>query len=434
VSNPPSTPDPYEYQPIGGWTRGRVIFLAVSSVCIVGLLVAVRAVLLPFIVAVIIAYVLTPLVVQCERAKIPRSLSILLVYAVTILLIYTSGAAMAPRLYAETVNLARDTPALARKIATSWGPRVDGWVQDYIDRGSATAAPPAKENEEPALSIQQAPDGSFSVKLESGVDVVQEDARHWRVLARHEPEPERFQVRRLMDEGLERVVGFVKLNALEIIKLGQSVVSQVARTIFLIFMTLMVAGYLMHTREQVISFFRSLPPPTAQESFERLLWRMDRGVSGVVRGQLLICVVNGVLSAIGFWMFGLKYWPILAIIAGVMSLIPIFGSILSTIPAVLIGLTQDFWTALWVLLWIIGIHQVEANLLNPKIIGVAAKIHPVLVVLALIIGEHFFGLWGALLAVPTLSLAQSIFNHFRFESMPDVPPDSVLPPPVSSRQ
>ncbi len=67
---------------------------------------------------------------------------------------------------------------------------------------------------------------------------------------------------------------------------------------------------------------------------------------------------------------------------------------------VLIGLTQDFWTALWVLLWIVGIHQVEANLLNPKIIGVAAKIHPVLVVLALIVGEHFFGLWGALLGVP----------------------------------
>jgi len=212
--------------------------------------------------------------------------------------------------------------------------------------------------------------------------------------------------------------------------LGQSVISQVARTIFLVFMTLMVAGYLMHTREAVMGFFKSLPPPSAQPSFERLLWRIDRGVAGVVRGQLLICLVNGVLSAIGFWMFGLKYWPILAIIAGVMSLIPIFGSILSTIPAVLIGLTQDVWTALWVLLWIIGIHQVEANLLNPKIIGVAAKIHPVLVVLALIIGEHFFGLWGALLAVPALSLAQSVFNHFRFESMPELPPDSLLPPPV----
>jgi predicted PurR-regulated permease PerM len=155
---------------------------------------------------------------------------------------------------------------------------------------------------------------------------------------------------------------------------------------------------------------------------------MDKGLSGVVRGQLLICVVNGVLSAIGFAFFGLKYWPVLALLAGIMSSVPIFGSILSTIPAVFVGLTQDIWTATWVLLWILGIHQVEANLLNPKIIGVAARLHPVLVVFSLLVGEHFFGLWGALLAVPTLSVAQSIFNHFRF-SLPDSRGDSLLPPP-----
>jgi len=268
------------------------------------------------------------------------------------------------------------------------------------------------------------------VELKGGVDLVQAGPNRWRVVQHQEQGSEGFRVRDLINVGIERLVGFVKLNALEIIRLGQTLLSQVSRTILLVFMTLMVAGYLMHTREAVIGFFKSLPPPSAQARFERLLWRIERGVAGVVRGQLLICAVNGVLSAIGFWMFGLKYWPILAIIAGVMSLIPIFGSILSSVPAVLIGLTQDFFTALWVLLWILGIHQVEANLLNPKIIGVAAKIHPVLVVFALIIGEHFFGLWGALLAVPTLSVCQSIFNHFRFESMPELPPDSLLPPVV----
>jgi predicted PurR-regulated permease PerM len=198
-------------------------------------------------------------------------------------------------------------------------------------------------------------------------------------------------------------------------------------------MTLMVAGYIMLTREAIIGFFRSLVPGRSRVGFDRLLFRIDRGLSGVVRGQLLICCVNGLFSAIGFWMFDLKYWPILTLVAATMSIVPIFGSILSSVPAVMIALTQGFWTALWVLLWIIGIHQVEANLLNPKIIGVAAKIHPVLVVLALLIGEHFFGIWGALLAVPALSIAQSIFNHFRFESLPDTPPDSLVPPPPGGR-
>ncbi|MFO0566787.1 MAG: AI-2E family transporter [Polyangiaceae bacterium] len=100
---------------------------------------------------------------------------------------------------------------------------------------------------------------------------------------------------------------------------------------------------------------------------------------------------------------------------------------LSTIPAVLIGLTQDFFTALWVLFWIIGIHQVEANLLNPKIIGTAAKIHPVLVVSLRSWASIFYGLWGAP-AVPVLSLGQSIFLHYRYELLPDSGPDSLLAP------
>src|SRR6185369_1729537 len=102
-------------------------------------------------------------------------------------------------------------------------------------------------------------------------------------------------------------------------------------------------------------------------------------------------------------------WPILAILAAVMSFIPIFGSILSSVPAVAIGLTQSPATALGVLAWIVGIHQLEANFLNPKIIGDTAKIHPVLVVLSLLIGEHFFQITGALFAVPCLSIAQTIF-------------------------
>jgi predicted PurR-regulated permease PerM len=63
--------------------------------------------------------------------------------------------------------------------------------------------------------------------------------------------------------------------------------------------------------------------------------------------------------------------------------------------------------------WIVGIHFIEANLLNPKIIGTAAKMHPVLVIFALVLGEHSFGLTGALLAVPTASIIQVLFQFFR---------------------
>lgn len=408
----------------GGWTRQRIIFLAISGTATLALLVWAGEVLLPFILALIIAYVLTPLVHRCERLKIPRAVAILLVYAVTIGTIYVSIAAISPRVYVEGVKLMRDTPALARELSTEWGPRLQDFLEGVLGRGKPPPLAPLAPA--PALEVTREANGSLRVEVGAGIDVVQHGPGHWRV----GPAPRAaspLDVSELTAQGIDEFVSYVKRNAFELVRIGHAAITTVARGIFLLFMTLMVAGYIMHTRENIVGFFRSLVPMRARFGFDRLLWRIDRGLAGVVRGQLLICLVNGALSAIGFWMFDLRYWPILSIVAAVMSIIPIFGSILSSIPAVLIGLTQGFWTALWVLLWIIGIHQVEANLLNPKIIGVAAKIHPVLVVMALLIGEHFYGLWGALLAVPALSLAQSIFNHFRFEAMPDVPPDSLLP-------
>ncbi len=412
----------------GGWSRNRVVFLCVSAALALALLLWAREVLLPFIMAIIIAYVLTPLVELCERARVPRALAIIAVYVATLGLLYLSVAAIAPRLWEEGGKLTADAPKLARELAAKWAPRFEDWVQGLIERSHLSERPPAPPPEQPAgIDVRPMGDGSYRIDVGAGLDIVQNGPGHWRVGPGISQPTTKFRVADLTQQGIEEFIGYVKRNALELLTTLQALIGRITRSLFLFFLTLMVAGYLMHTRESVLGFFRSLVPPMSRIGFDRLVWRIDRGLAGVVRGQLLICLVNGVLSAIGFWIFGLKYWPILAIVAAIMSIIPIFGSILSSIPAVMIGLTQDFWTALWVLLWIIGIHQVEANLLNPKIIGVAAKIHPVLVVLVLIIGEHFFGLWGALLAVPAWSVAQSIFNHFRFESMPDAPPDSLLP-------
>lgn len=411
---PPSSP---------GWTTRRIVFLAVSGILLIGLLFWTSEVLLPFLLAFITAYVLTPFVAGCERLGFPRSLSIIIVYFITISSIYLGIAAVAPRIYDETVGLTRETPALARELATKWGPLIEWRVRGLLDRvEQSKVGPPAPPA---AVEVIPSEQGGYRVVVGTGFDIVREGDKVWRLKA-IKPDDGHFSIAALVAEGIDETVRYIKRNAFELIHLGQVIIAKISRGIFLTFMTLMVAGYLMHTRDEIIGFFRSLPPSHWRPSFDRLLFRIDRGFSGVVRGQLIIMLVNGVLSAIGFWLFGLKYWPILALIASLLSIIPIFGSILSSVPAVMIGLTQDFWTALWVLLWILGIHQVEANLLNPNIIGVAAKLHPVLVIFSLIVGEHFYGLWGALLAVPVLSLVQSVFNHFRFESLPDAPPDSIV--------
>jgi predicted PurR-regulated permease PerM len=217
-------------------------------------------------------------------------------------------------------------------------------------------------------------------------------------------------------------------TAFALLQTAQSLIGKLSRGVMTFVLMLVVSAYLLITAPRIFEFARSLYAPGRRGEFDEIVRRIDRGLSGVVRGQLIICLVNGALSGIGFYMLGLKYWAFLTIVATVMSIIPIFGAILSSVPAVMVALTQDFKLALFVLAWIVGIHQLEANVLNPKIMGDSARVHPVLVVFALLAGEHVAGLLGALLAVPVLSITQTLFLYLR-ERFLGVPRNSSFPPP-----
>jgi predicted PurR-regulated permease PerM len=425
-----------------GSPRRRTIFLAVSAVCAGAVIIAARQVLLPFVLALVVAYVLTPAVRRVEQARVPRWAAILLVYAATLGSIGGFVALIVPRLVTEGRGLAAEWPRLTATARAQWLPTIDAKLSDWSGQPRLPVAPeppsepsleapapaPLLDEKPPPFRLVYQPDGSYDVRVAEGVQFREKRDGVWQI--------EQVERRRglssalMLRDGFDKAVAYLQENSIEVLKIGREVVFAVSRGIFTLFMTLMLAAYMILTHERILDFFRSLGSPGSSTSFDRFLRRLDRGLSGVLRGQLLICLVNGVLSAIGFSLFHLKYWPILAVVAGVMSLIPIFGSILSSIPAVAIGLTQSPGTALGVLAWILGIHQLEANFLNPKIIGDSAKIHPVLVVFSLIAGEHFFQLVGALFAVPCMSIAQTIFLHFRETSLGVTDPlASVIPLP-----
>jgi predicted PurR-regulated permease PerM len=212
----------------------------------------------------------------------------------------------------------------------------------------------------------------------------------------------------------------------DLLRLGQSLIAGFIRGIFLFFFTLMIGAFILIDLEKVQAFLRSLVPANVRDDYDIIIAGVDRGLSGVIRGQLLICVINSALTYIGLLVFGVKYSLILAVVAGLMSLIPIFGSILSSLPIVLVALVSgdegiDVFRGVAMTLWIIGIHFIEANLLNPKIIGTAAKIHPVLVLFSLFLGEHTYGLVGALLAVPVMSAISVLFMYFYRKTWKDAP-------------
>jgi len=441
-------------------------FIGIFMLVLVVVLATFRAVLLPFLLAIVVAYVLSPVVNAGQRLKLggkhPRRwVVVVALYAVLISVLVGLIAVSVPRLTAELQRLTREAPRLVATVRSEWLPQLDAVLRAATDpylapnervdlpstitpegvpapdgvpapvvtAPSTAAAPPVT-----AIDVTPKPGGGFQVVLPpGGLHLVPEGDNGFRIEGPRPKRQGRLDVSQAITQAIAGMMENSERTAVTLLQTAQRFVIAVSRGVLTFVLMLMLSAYMLITSDQIFGFVRSFYAPYRRLEFDDLVARMDRGLAGVVRGQLIICGVNAVLSGIGFYLLDLKYWTFLTVIAGVMSIIPIFGSILSTIPAVIVALPDGMHVALFTLAWIVGIHQIEANLLNPKIMGDAARVHPVLVVFALLSGEHIAGIVGALLAVPVLSIAQTLFLYLR-ERFLGVPRASSFPPPAPTAQ
>lgn len=397
-----------------------------------------RRVLLPFVFAGLIAYILSPVVrAMAERrdgtSRMPRGLAIVGCYIVFIAAIVGFLFLLVPRLSKDVARIGSEAPALLKKVNEEWAPEAGRWLEKRVKVTEVKPPPvePPIVADVPlppgtAFTLTPLPDGRFAMSMTpSGIQVRPLPNGGYHLQTEEKPpEPASMEdkIRALAAKGLAGLQS--RLD--DAVRIGQRLVAGIIKGIFTFFLTLMIGAFILIDMEKVHGFLRSLFPPNVRDDYDVIMTGIDRGLSGVIRGQLLICLINGVLTYVGLIIFSVKYSLILAVVAGVMSLIPIFGSILSTVPIVLAALVSgdhglDIFRAVAMTAWIVGIHFIEANLLNPKIIGTAAKIHPVLVIFSLILGEHSYGLVGALLAVPVLSTIQVVFVFLYRKAWKDMP-------------
>jgi predicted PurR-regulated permease PerM len=395
------------------------------------MLVLGRAVLLPFVFAALIAYILAPVVRwMSERRngtrRMPRGLAIVICYIVFLAAVTGFMFLLVPRLSSDISKLGQAAPKFyTDRVEKEWTPEIAHWLENRFP--TLQTQPPQREERpvvtEPPLPPDSAfvmtplPDGRIAVQIApGGVDAqpLPEGGYH---LQPREAAPAPMTLEDKLRDYTHRTLLGLQSQLNDVLRAGQEFVADFIRGIFLFFFTLMIGAFMLIDLEKVHAFLRSLFPANVRDDYDVIIAGIDQGMSGVIRGQLVICVINAAFTYVGLLVFGVNYALILAIVAGLMSLIPIFGSILSSVPIVLVALASgddgiDVFRGLGMLLWIIGIHFVEANVLNPKIIGTAAKIHPVLVIFALFFGEASFGLVGALLAVPILAAIQVVFMFF----------------------
>jgi len=397
-----------------------------------------RAVVLPFIFAVLVAYLLAPLVDRLARVHVvgrpvPRGLAVVVIYINIIAILGLFVGYFIPKLSGDFARLFREAPELFRKLNEDYLPRAGAWIDHNLGAGSPDAVVPEPKPAVPArrdVIVETLPDGKLRVDL-TGLALEVEPTAGGRYLIGppkveeiHDTGPEGKWERSIKQWVAERVKS-TELQSKRAIEYGQAFVTGVISGIARMILVLMVAAFMLIDLQRVRGFTRSLVPAQYHRDYDHIVGGIDRGLSGVIRGQLVICLINGLLTFIGLYLFKVRYPLLLALIAAIMSLVPIFGSVLSSIPIVVIALVSsgsfDLKQGVYVLAWIIFIHLVEANFLNPKIMGDAAKIHPVLVVFALIAGEQSYGLVGALFAVPVASIIQTIFMYFRRRSFRPVP-------------
>lgn len=341
--------------------RHRVgLFAATVGVVLALILWQARGALPAFFIAIALAFILDPVVTFLQRRGVPRWAGVVLAYVAIIALVWLLVAFAIPPLAEQTREL-----------------------------------------------IDQLP------RLSAALTHAQQDLLAW-----YQSLPLPDDIREMIDESIASAEGAFG-DALRAI-LGPTVSALLRTAAFILGLIVIPVWlfYVLKDRESLPRSVRRALPTTWHTDANNVLGLMALTGGRWVRGQLLLgaavfaATVIGlvILTVIGFSEFG-RFTLILALIAGVLEWFPILGPIIAAIPAVLIGLTISPAAAVAAVILYTAIQQLENHLLVPKVMGDAVKLHPAVMILALVAGGALFGIGGAILAAPTVAMARDLYQY-----------------------
>lgn len=314
------------------------------------LVYSLRSVLTPFIYAAALVYLLQPGVDFLEKRGLSRLNGILVSYLILILIFSLVMVFVIPVVVDETTNLIRDLPR-------------------YVKLGQVTFSRYLKTFRE------------FRIPSEAA-DVISQALNQLKrsllsLLARV-PRATIGLFGAFFNLVLAPIIAFYALKDLELIKRGA---------------------------------LRLIPLPYREEG-RLILGKVDRALRGFVRGQLTDAIIIGILSSIGLAVLGIDFAVIIGMLAGFFNLIPYFGPIIGSIPAIIIALINySAWRALAVIVMFLIVQQLDSQVINPYLMRRYVGLHPLLVIFALLAGGLLLGLLGMLIAVPVTAVAMVLTGH-----------------------
>ncbi len=169
---------------------------------------------------------------------------------------------------------------------------------------------------------------------------------------------------------------------------------------------LILALFLVGEADQILAFWASLFPSVQREDVRRETTLVGSQVSRWVLGQLLIAAINGVLAVIIAFILGLPYPVLIGVVTAVLDFTPIVGPSIMAVPVFFLGLSQSLLLGTVAAVAFLALAEFEAHVLQPIVIGRAVRISPVLILVAIPFGLALYGPMGALLAVPVAASLQ----------------------------
>ena len=313
---------------------------------------ALEQVLFVFLVAAFIALVLNPLVRLLERARVPRGLGVFLVYATFVAVVVAVVVLVWPPFVEQMNNLVDAVPGTADEAR--------GGVQ----------------------RLQE-----LSDRYGLGIQVDRE-------------------IRDLAATISERIPAASR----DVLGVGAEVVRQITVAIIVI----VVSIYMLLDARRLGRFVAGHFPTRSVADGEEYVRRAQGAVVDYVKAQLLLSAALGASVALAMWLLsvvgifpnGGKYALFFGVWAGVMEAMPYLGPVLAAIPPTLFALFESPTAALWVILAFVLIQEVEGHILVPVIMGGRFKVHPLIVIFAVLAGAEIHGITGMLLAIPLIPLVK----------------------------
>lgn len=175
---------------------------------------------------------------------------------------------------------------------------------------------------------------------------------------------------------------------------------------------LIISFYLSVTKNGIENFLGSIVPEKYEQYAIGLWKRSEVKMGRWIQGQLLLGLVMGLVVYVGLSLMGVKYALIFALLAAVFEIVPMVGPVLAAIPAVFLALLQSPALGLWVVLFYVLAQQLENHLLVPVVLGKTIGLNPVVVIIALLVGQQLAGIPGMILSVPLATVLVEMLDDF----------------------